>query len=264
MLLRVAARGTVLSMKDTSWEKVASWYDAHLEEDADTYQAKVILPNLTRMLELSGKERLLDIACGQGFFTRSFAKAAKHIEGCDLSASLIAYAKAHSADIPFTVCDAAKLSFAKDASFDVAYCVLALQNVEKADLAVKEAARVLAKGGRFVFVLNHPAFRIPKSSSWGFDAKENVQYRRVDRYLTPSKEKIDMTPGKRSDKEYTVSFHRSLQDYMKLLRAAGLAAVRMEEWISHKKSGAGPRRKAEDIARKEFPLFLAVEAKKLS
>ncbi len=246
--------------KDTSWEKVAGWYDEHLEKSADTYQSAVILPNLKRLLALSGKERLLDLACGQGFFTRELANDAKEIVGCDLSPSLIARAKEHAKDIPFHVSDAANLRFAKSGNYDVVYCVLALQNIEKVVETLKEVRRVLTPGGKFIFVLNHPAFRIPKHSSWGYDEKENVQYRRVDTYLSASKEKIDMTPGKKVNKEYTISFHRSLQEYMKLLRAAGFAVTRLEEWISHRKSEKGPKAKAEDTARKEFPLFLAVEA----
>ena len=40
---------------------------------------------------------------------------------------------------------------------------------------------------------------------------------------------------------------------------AGLAITRLEEWISHKKSEEGPRATAEDVARKEIPLFLMLE-----
>ena len=49
----------------TSWGGVASWYDDYLK-DEDTYQAKVIAPNLMRMLNLKEGERVLDVACGQG------------------------------------------------------------------------------------------------------------------------------------------------------------------------------------------------------
>jgi hypothetical protein len=38
--------------------------------------------------------------------------------------------------------------------------------------------------------------------------------------------------------------------------------VRLEEWISHKKSEKGTRQLAEDVARKEFPLFMALELRK--
>ena len=247
--------------KDTSWEGIAGWYDKHLETDSDTYHAQVILPNLKRLLSLSGKEAVLDLACGQGFFARAFVKDAKTIVACDLSPSLIALAKEHEEKaISYHVSNAMNLRFAKDASLDLVYCVLALQNIERIAETLKEVRRVLKKDGHFIFVLNHPAFRIPKHSSWEYDEKTKVQYRRVDSYLSATKEKIDMTPGKRTNKEFTLSFHRSLQEYMKLLRAAGFSITRLEEWISHKKSQQGPRAKAEDTARKEFPLFLAIEA----
>ena len=60
----------------------------------------------------------------------------------------------------------------------------------------------------------------------------------------------------------TVSFHRPLQVYIKALTKAGFVVSRLEEWISHKKSGSGPRQAAEDTARKEIPLFLCIEARK--
>ncbi|MFM2357738.1 MAG: hypothetical protein RJA61_475, partial [Candidatus Parcubacteria bacterium] len=51
--------------------------------------------------------------------------------------------------------------------------------------------------------------------------------------------------------------------YVKNLANAGFAVVRLEEWISHKKSEVGPRQKAEDKARIEFPLFMCLECKPL-
>ncbi len=67
-----------------------------------------------------------------------------------------------------------------------------------------------------------------------------------------------MHPGK-GDNEVTVSFHRPLQYYVKLARAAGFSISRLEEWISHKSSEAGPRKKEEDRIRKEIPLFMMIE-----
>ena len=105
------------------------------------------------------------------------------------------------------------------------------------------------------------AFRIPKRSSWGFDQEKNIQYRRVDEYISESEIAISMHPGTDS-KSVTVSFHRPLQSYFKALRKAGFSVTRFEEWTSDKHSQPGPRANAENKARKEFPLFLALEAKK--
>jgi hypothetical protein len=109
--------------------------------------------------------------------------------------------------------------------------------------------------------MNHPAFRVMKKSSWGWDEEKKIQYRRVEEYLSESKERIQMHPGDRP-KEYTISFHRPLQYYFKSLNKSGFSVDKLEEWNSHKKSQPGPRAKAEDRARKEIPIFLFLEARK--
>ena len=247
----------------TSWGDVASWYDKHLEGD-DTYHTKVILPSLMRMIgDVKGKD-VLDLACGQGFFTRSLAQATTHITGIDIGKELIASAEAMqkgvTTKIKYFVTSADDLFMIKDTSMDVVVCVLALQNIENIQGTMKEVSRVLKKGGKFIFVLNHPTFRIPKASAWGYHEAEKIQFRRIDTYLSESKIKIDMTPGSQKDKKFTISFHRPLQVWSKLLQKNHLAITRMEEWESHKVSEKGPKQDAENKARKEIPLFLAVEA----
>jgi ubiquinone/menaquinone biosynthesis C-methylase UbiE len=246
----------------TSWGGVAEWYQEHLE-DSDTYHTQVLLPNLLRLLPDIAHKHVLDLACGNGFFTRALAKAGAHMEGVDISKTLIEQAKAHKEVFPYppkyhvTVSD--DLYMIKDGSMDVVVCMLALQNIERLGETFKEVRRVLKKGGKFLFVINHPAFRNPKHSSWGYDEKENIQYRRIDEYMTESKTKIDMNPGSTTHKEFTVSFHRPLQSFMKALHSSGLAVTRLEEWVGHRKS-AGKRAEAENKARHEIPLFLMLEA----
>jgi ubiquinone/menaquinone biosynthesis C-methylase UbiE len=56
--------------KTTSWGKVAKWYDQLLEAGEDTYQEKVIKPNLLRVINVKRGEEVLDVGCGQGYFAR--------------------------------------------------------------------------------------------------------------------------------------------------------------------------------------------------
>ena len=250
--------------KDTSWNNVADWYDELLTSDSDSYQEKVIGPNILRILGQGNSKALLDLGCGQGFFSEKFAHAGWNVTGADLSPRLIEQAQDRVPRGNFGVCSADDLSPFDDNSFDTVVSVLAIQNMEHLDKVIKEVGRVLKKDGRFIFILNHPSFRIPKASSWGFDEESNQQYRRVDAYMSERPEKIDMTPGQTSDKEYTISFHRPLQTFGKLLGKNKLFISRLEEWISHKTSQKGPRKEAEDTARKEFPLFLCIETTKIA
>ncbi|KKW11074.1 MAG: hypothetical protein UY50_C0021G0008 [Parcubacteria group bacterium GW2011_GWA2_49_9] len=247
-----------MNNKQTSWGKVAGWYD-ELLGGTDTYQEKVILPNLIRLLQPKQGLRVLDLACGQGYFSRAFAGKGALVTGADISPELIKKAREHSPkEITYVVASADTLTTLKEKSFDVVTVVLALQNIQHLDGTLAECRRVLDKGGRLLLVLNHPAFRIPKKSEWGFDEAKHTQYRRVDAYLSESQADIEMAPGKKGGPT-TISFHRPLQLYVKALAKNGFVITRLEEWISHRKSESGPRAVAEDRARKEIPLFLFLE-----
>jgi len=249
---------------DTSWSKVANWYDSHLENDNDSYQAKLILPNLKRILGAIQGKKVIDIGCGQGFFSRELAKLGATVHGIDLAEDLIKIAKHKNTDknskITYEVLSADSLNGIKDNEYDIAISVLAIQNMEHFTKVFNETSRVVKNGGKFIFILNHPVFRIPKFTSWEFSKVH--QSRKIDKYLSQIKSEINMEPAKGSNGKKTYSFHRSLQDYMKALFSNGFNVSKFEEWISHKQSQAGPRKALEDTARKEFPLFLMIEATK--
>jgi ubiquinone/menaquinone biosynthesis C-methylase UbiE len=260
--------------KNTSWESVAGWYDKLLEGEG-TYQKELILPNLVRLMGLKRGDEVLDLACGQGFFAREFAARGAVVTGVDASKALIAIARRNavasdgaagagtksvaSGVMTFRDAPADALPFIKNGSVNKTAIVLALQNIENVAGVLRECARVMKSGGELYVVLNHPAFRVPKASGWGWDEKEKVQYRRIDRYLSELKVPIQMHPGD-APKQHTLTFHRPLQFYFKAFNKAGFSVAMMEEWNSHKKSQEGPRSAAEDLARKEIPLFLCLVA----
>jgi len=247
---------------DTSWGNVAEWYDEMLNWENNTYQKNVILPNIIRLMDIKEKEYILDLACGSGFFAREFFKNKASVTGVDISPELIEIARKNSSkEIEYFVSPADRLASIADKSIDKIAIILAIQNIENISGVFSECHRVLKDGGKLFLVMNHPAFRIPKQSSWGFDEKNKIQYRRMDEYMSESKSKIEMYPGK-DDGESTVSFHRPLQVYFKMLKKNSFCVSVLEEWISDKKSQSGPRAVSEDKARKEFPFFLFIEAKK--
>lgn len=242
----------------TSWGHVAPWYE-RLLQDEDTPQRQVILPHLLRLMEIRKTDVVVDVACGSGFFTKAWVEAgAKKVIGADIGEELIAFAEKTVPEATFYVASATSMPGIKHATADKMTMILALQNIEDVQAVCMEVARILKPKGRFYLVLNHPAFRIPRASGWGWDGEEGVQYRRVDAYLTESKHKIQMHPGDAPDIT-TISFHRPFQHYFKACAKAGLCVLRMEEWVSHKVSDSGPRAEAENTARKEIPMFVCLE-----
>ncbi len=249
-------------MKDTSWGKIGNWYDEVVKSN-DSYQNQVILPNLLRIMEVANKEKILDLACGQGFFAREISKLGAVVTGVDLGKDLIEIARSKQGGIEYLAAPSHKIDALTNNYFDKVCIVLALQNIEKLDATIQEVNRIIKKGGSLYIVLNHPVLRIPGESEWGYDEDRKIQYRRLDGYMSESSRAIDMNPGSSDkSKQITFSFHRPLQVYFKSLRKHGFATTRLEEWISHKVSQKGPREIPENRARKEFPMFLALECKK--
>jgi ubiquinone/menaquinone biosynthesis C-methylase UbiE len=250
-------------LQKTDWGNVASWYDQLVGESGSEYHREVVLPGVLRLLALQPAEKFIDIACGQGVLCRILHDRGVEATGVDAAEELIESARQRGpSEIRYDVADARELQFLPPSNFSAAACVLAIQNIHPIQPIFAGVARLLQDGGRLVIVMMHPAFRGAKESSWGWDDANKVQYRRVDRYLLPRKSPIVAHPGQSAD-IYTWTFHKPIEAYVKALRQAGLLIDAIEEWPSHKTSSPGPRAAAENTARKEIPMFMAVRAIKI-
>jgi SAM-dependent methyltransferase len=145
-------------------------------------------------------------------------------------------------------------------SFDAVVFLLSLQDMDPLERVLAAAAKMLKPGGRLVLLITHPAFRVPRQSGWGFDENRKLVFRRVDRYLTPLPVPMKPLPG---ENRATRSFHRPLEQYVNLLGENGLLTDRIEEVPGYKLKGIAGQR-AEELARREIPLFLALRARKLA
>ena len=249
----------------TDWGDVADWYDQLVGDAGSEYQREVVFPGVTRLLDGKEGQTLLDVACGQGVLCRLLHEKGLKPTGVDAATALIQHARERSdPSITFIDADATQLlshpSIGAEA-FDAATCILAIQNINPLGPVFAGVARALKPRGRLVIAMMHPCFRGPKETHWGWDEEKSSQYRRVDRYLLPRKEPITTHPGK-DPGVYTWTFHRPIESYIEALRGAGLFVDAIEEWPSHKTSDSGPRAQAENIARREIPLFMAIRAVK--
>lgn len=245
----------------TEWGQEAAWYDQLVGEHGSEYHQKVVLPGTLRLLALQAGQKALDVACGQGVLCRLLHENGIIATGLDSAMPLLKLARQRSDPaIQYIKADAHELaSYVGAEHFDAAACILAIQNIDPINQIFAGVARALVPMGRFVMVMMHPCFRSPKATSWGFDAANDLQYRRVDRYLLPRREPIVTHPGK-DPHRYTWTYHRPVQAYVSALRNCGMVIDTIEEWPSHKVSEPGPRASAENTARKEIPMFMAIRA----
>ncbi len=252
----------IISKTRTSWQTVSKWYDKLVGDKGQYYHQHVVIPGVIRLLQLSDSSTLLDIACGQGILARSIAKSVTYA-GFDVSEDLIASAKKLDRNPKHTYyhADATKPFPVGEKSFTHAAIILALQNIEFPERVIEQAAAHIEKKGSLVLIVNHPAFRIPRQSSWGIDDASKLQYRRVNRYMSPLKIPITMHPGQKQS-ALTWSFHNPISFYVDLLGKHGFVVDAMEEWASDKES-VGKAAKMENRSRAEIPLFLAIRARRV-
>jgi ubiquinone/menaquinone biosynthesis C-methylase UbiE len=244
-----------------SWQNVAPWYNKITEGGSGHYfHQHVVIPGVVKLLNLKSDSKVLDLACGNGVLAESLPKEIEYM-GIDIAPSLINQAKRsdRNSKHKYLIADVTKpLSVPED--FTHGAVILAVQNIQNPARVFQNASHHLKDGGVLVIVLNHPAFRIPRQSSWGLDEGRKIQYRRIDRYKSPMAIPINMNPSDRNSQK-TVSYHFPLSSYSKMLKDAGFLIELIEEWTSDKES-QGKAAKMENRGRSEIPLFMAIKAVK--
>ncbi len=151
------------------WDQNASFWDEAMGE-GNAFQRFLIGPAAEKLLALKPGELVLDVACGNGVFSRRMAQLGAQVVACDFSSVFIERARARSSEyaarIEYEVIDATDyaqlLGLAKSPRgirrFDAVYCGMAIQDMTEVEPLFRGVASLLKPEGRFVFSVPHPAF----------------------------------------------------------------------------------------------------------
>ena len=210
------------------------WWDA----DADHYQAEhggflgeldfVWCPERLReadarlLGDLPGR-RVLEVGCGAAMCARWLRTQGARVVGLDLSAGMLRHATAAAARtgvaVPLVQADAQALPFA-DGSFDLACSAFgAVPFVADSAAVMREVARVLRPGGRWVFATTHPI-------RWVFPDEPGPDG------LVAQIPYFDRTPYVEIDRTGAATYaehHRTLGDRVAEIVAAGLVLTALVE-----------------------------------
>jgi len=213
------------------------WWD----DDADNYHAEhgaflgvadfVWCPEGLReadahlLGEVAGR-RILEVGAGSAMCSRWLATQGARPTAVDLSGGMLRHARTGAAatdiEVPLVQADAQHLPF-REAAFDVAFTAFgAVPFVADSARVMREVARVLRPGRRWVFATSHP-FR------WVFPDDPGPLG------LTATMSYFDRTPYVEFDQHGETTYvehHRTLGDRVAEINAAGfrLVAVIEPEW----------------------------------
>lgn len=247
-----------------SWDAVAGWYLGWAGAEGSRHHRELAIPALMALLAPEKGECILDIGCGAGVLAPAVVATGAHYTGIDKSPRLVAHGrKHHGRDARLLVGDATRLSVTAalaPGSFDAVTLLLSIQDIDPLDAALRSAAWALRSGGRFVMLMTHPCFRIPRQSGWGWDEGRSLQYRRIDSYLTPLDVPMqEYGQNGKGKPGVTRSYHRPLEAYVAALAANGFVIDALQEVPAGK---SGEEGRAQRRARQEIPLFLAMRARR--
>jgi ubiquinone/menaquinone biosynthesis C-methylase UbiE len=204
------------------WDQHAQWWIDGFTDGVDPEYVEQIIP--LALEELSGRQVVLDVGCGDGQIARALAAQGSTVLGIDPTQLHIDIANQRAGGPTYQLGSATELPVA-DNSQDAVVACLVFEHIDEVDAAIAEVARVLKPGGQFSFFLNHPLLQTP-GSGWidDFILDPPEQYWRIGAYL------VETETIEEVEKDVFVRFiHRPLSRYVNALLANGLSIERMLE-----------------------------------
>lgn len=209
-------------------------------------------PVLRAMLpELSG-QRVVDLGCGFGWFSRFADEAgAASVLGVDVSTKMLDRARGETdaANVTYQCCDLDELALAED-SCDVIFSSLTLHYVKDIDRLLSVAATAMSAGGSLVFSVEHPIFSAPANQMFVTDP-DGKRVWPLDNYLVEGERVTDwFVSGVRKE-------HRTLASYVNSVINAGFHLDHINEWGPTPDDVEANPERADDLHR---PWFFMVQA----
>ncbi|MBD2494474.1 class I SAM-dependent methyltransferase [Nostoc sp. FACHB-280] len=221
-------------------------------------------PIVLEMCEPIHQLQVLDLGCGEGYCTRELSRrGAAQVYGLDVSQKMIEAARLQELENPlgikYEIGCATNLQQFGNEEFDLVVAVFLFNylTIAQTQECMKEIARILRPGGRFIFSIPHPCFPYMREPEYPF-------YFQVEGKGYFSK-RDQLFPGqiwKRDDSWLNVQLiHKTLEDYFHCLQIASFTTM-----PSLKELRVTPEHIALDESffspLLDFPLHLAIQVSK--
>ena len=156
-----------------AWDAAAEAWEEFVESGADYYRHEVHGPALFEACGQVAGRKVLDLGCGQGFFSRQLAMAGAEVVAIDLSEKQIAYAQRHEQQAPrgirYHLMNATEVhQHFRCSSFDLVTGCMSIHDMADVPSVFWNAHRVLNEKGRLVFSAPHPCTDT-KYRQWEYD-----------------------------------------------------------------------------------------------
>jgi ubiquinone/menaquinone biosynthesis C-methylase UbiE len=147
---------------EKNWSELSKDFDQRQQYVAGKEVVNLITDKIQALKDIGD---VLELGCGNGFYSQYLAKAASSIIATDISKDMVAVARKKLADhknIKVEISDAYKTEY-EDCSFDTIFMANLIHVVEHPDIVLRESKRILKPQGRLI---------ISTFTTYGMDDKE--------------------------------------------------------------------------------------------
>lgn len=152
-----------------AWESNADFWDEKMGDESNDFHRNLVRPHVDFLLDVNNGDLILDIACGNGNYSKWLAEKGAQVVAFDYSPKMVALAIKRRKDVldkvSFQVCDATKLDeligLKQDKPFDKAVSNMAIMDIADIEPLFEALSLLLHKDGIFVCATHHPCFTYP-------------------------------------------------------------------------------------------------------
>lgn len=213
------------------WNRYADYYQVCAQIRTDVVHYGPFAPNegkLHLLGNVNGKE-ILELGCGGGQCSIALAKQGARCTAIDFSKRQLEFAdrlaRKSEVTVKFIKTDIEKLGFKMAKHFDIVFSAFALQFVSDLDPIFKDVYRVLKRGGRFVFSLDHPFYALVSEAG-----KIEKSYYQTGKHTDlTTQEVFGGARNFRNSKTKFIIYQRKLSDIFNSLTQAGFRVDKIIE-----------------------------------
>lgn len=219
---------------EKNWDTMAEAYEEFTEGE-DSYSYKIEWPCIKTMTPDLKNKNVLDLGCGTGRFTFLLEEySPARLVGIDISENMLKLAdekaKKRKSIAEFIKGDIAEASSVVNDKYDFIFSSTTTHFIKDLNKLFKEVYKLLNNGGTAVFSVIHPVYsaQYPIKNGDNFPSDDEWVVKYLDKgdrsYIQPWIEYNDDI-----DNYLTMSYHHTLNDYVKAIISSGFIIEAMEE-----------------------------------